>query len=364
MLAPWSIYVWVALWLGGITLWMIGQIFAIQVARRLTDARAARLEVAWEPLLFGAATGDVPSALPPLGRRDRLPLLRLWCRISEYLADDAQNTLNEIARRAGLDDYARRILQPGWLVIAAPTQVEIILALQVVRRLQLVSAWLGVVKFVRKGPSPLDRYAAQTLVALDARRAARFVIPVLDRQGRWARHLVEDLLDVGVADAVDAYAELLAHVPESTVPGLALLLERCAQPRVAPAVRARLHDPATRDPETIAALLHTLSVIGEATDYQLILAFVAHPQWFVRMRAAQALGRCGDQVEAGVLETLLCDTNWYTRYHAARAILAVPALGAQHLEGLKTTCNDRFGRDIATHALAELEAPAVRGGTR
>ena len=105
-------------------------------------------------------------------------------------------------------------------------------------------------------------------------------------------------------------------------------------------------------------------MIGEATDYQLILAFVAHPQWFVRMRAAQALGRCGDQVEAGVLETLLCDTNWYTRYHAARAILAVPALGAQHLEGLKTTCNDRFGRDIATHALAELEAPAVRGGTR
>jgi len=360
-LTPWSLYAWVVLWMFGLTLWMIGEIAVIQILRQLAARRVTTLEGTWEPLLFAAANGEAPAALPPLARRDRLPLLKLWCRISDYLTDDSQGGLNDIARRAGLERYVRRILKPGAVVLREPTQVEIILAIQAVRKLRIDAAWAEVAKLVRRGPPPLDRYAAQTLVALDARRAAADVVPVLDRQGRWARHLVEDLIDVGVTAAVTAYADLLGKVPESTVPGLALLLERCGRHEVAPAVRARLNRPDIRDPEAIAALLHALSIVGDPSDLALIRTFVAHAQGFVRMRAAQALGRCGAATEADALETLLCDSNWHTRYHAARAIVAVPALGADHLAKLRDTCTDRFARDIATHVLAELEAPAVRG---
>jgi hypothetical protein len=57
---------------------------------------------------------------------------------------------------------------------------------------------------------------------------------------------------------------------------------------------------------------------------------------------------------------LLGDANWYTRYHAARAIVRIAGLGAGHLAKLAQSAEDRFARDMASHVLAETAAPAVR----
>ena len=348
------------LFLLALTLWMIVEIVIIRFNSIAEAKRIDALTRIWEPVFFAAAVSDSETVLPRLRRADHARVLAIWCRVGDYVIGDAQQRLNAVARKLRLDKVALDILRKRWLVIRESTQVELLLAIRAAERLHLEPAWLRLSRLVKIGPAPLDRYAARALVALDAARAAQAVLPALIRQGRWARHLVEDLVEAGAGTAIETYAGLLASVADDAVPGLALLLDRCNDQRAVAAVRARLRADSTRDPEAVAALLNTLSVVGARSDRQLVLDYVDHAQWFVRMRAAQALGRCGYERDADILATLLGDRNWYTRYHAARAILRLPDLGATHLAALGRTSPDRYARDIAHHALAETAAPAVR----
>lgn len=215
-------------------------------------------------------------------------------------------------------------------------------------------------KIVRVGPAPLDRFAARALVAIDAAAAAPAILPALIRQGRWAAHLVEDLMEVGVASAVADYAALLEEASDEAIPGLALLLDRCNNPITLPAVRSCLAAEQTRDPDALAALLNTLSVVGGQGERKLVHSFTGHEQWFVRMRAAQAIGQCGDLRDAALLDSLLGDQNWYTRYHAARAMLAIAELGQNYLQAFAERTEDSFAHDMAMHVLAEAKVAALR----
>ena len=351
---------WATLFLFLLTVWMIVEIVAVRIRAASALRRERMLEQVWETCFFAAALGDESPPPPRLARRDRIRVLKIWCRIGDQVVGESRERLAALGLAIGLDDVAGRILSPPLVVIRMPSSVELLLAIRAAERMRLDRHWQRLAGLVAAGPAPLDRVAARALVALDAWRAAHAVIPALIRQGRWARHLVEDLVEAGAADALDAYATLLGTVAEDVIPGLALLIDRCNDARAAPAVRARLGDPATRDADAVAALLNSLGEIGDASDQRLVRAFIAHDSWVVRMRAAQALGQCGDRGDAAALEVLLGDSNWYTRYHAARAILRLADLGATHLENLADSASDRFSRDMARHVLAESATPAVR----
>lgn len=351
--------VWAALFFLGLTAWMILAVFFVKWRMHIADQRERALAAVWEELFFAAAIGDEVVSLPVVKRGDRVRILKIWCHIGSNVAGESLERLALIARRLGLDQVALDILAPGGLRLRNPSSVELLLALSTAERLLLFAAWDRLKQIVQDGPAPLDRYAARALVALDAPAAAPAILPALVRQGRWARHLVEDLIEAGVTGAAASYAELLSEVDDEAVPGLALLLDRCNDPHTLPAVRARLAAEKTQDPEALAALLNTLSVVGGASERKLAQSFVGHEQWFVRMRSAQALGRCGDQRDGLLLDSLLCDENWYTRYHAARALLRIAGLGQRHLREFAGRTDDRFAHDMALHVLGETEAPAV-----
>lgn len=351
---------WATVFLFLLTLWMVVEIIVIRSESSISARRDRALEKDWESIFFAAALDDTLPQMPRIARRDRIRVMKIWCHTGDYVTGEARTRLAAAGQRLGLDRIAQRTLAPSVFVFALPSPVEVLLAIRTAERMRLVQAWPQLEQLVRRGPAPLDRAAARALVALDAQRAAPAIVPALVRQGRWARHLVADLVDAGVAGALDTYCALLATVPDEAVPGLALLLDGCASRRAVHAVRARLADSNTRDPEAMAALLNTLAELGDQRDLTLVRRFITHEQWFVRMRAAQALGRCGGRDEAATLEVLLGDPNWYTRYHAARAILRLPELGEAHLRALSKDASDRFARDMARHVLAESATPAVR----
>lgn len=351
---------WATLFLFAVTVWMICEIIRVRFQRVLSARRDADIVQIWEAVLFETALNDDPPFMPVLIRRDRERVLAIWCRVGDYVTGEAQQRLAAAGRRAGLDRFALTIFRPPWTRWRHPSSVATLLAIRAAERMHLTAAWPQLERIVRDGPAPLDRYAARALVSLDPGRAAKAVLPALVRQGRWARHLVEDLVEAGAARAIEVYAELMVTEGEAAIPGLALLLDRCADPRSLVAARARLTAATTNDPEAIAALLNTLSVVGGKSERRLVQAFAGHEQWFVRMRAAQALGRCGDRRDAELLESLLSDTNWYTRYHAARALLRMPDLGEDFLRSVITRTTDPFAHDMAVHVIAEADAPAAR----
>jgi|GEM_PF-430374 len=352
--------VWATLFFLGVTAWMIGVVVFVKWQQQHSFIRDQKLIATWEGLFFAAITGDDMGSPPAINRVDRRHVLKIWCHIADDVAGDGLDRLTDLGRRIGLDRVALAILKPGRLRLATPSPVEVLLALRAAERLRIGAVWEPLKKVVRVGPAPLDRFAARALVAIDAPAAAPAILPALIRQGRWAAHLVEDLMEVGIASAVEDYAALLNDVNDDAIPGLALLLARCDNPIVLPAVRRRLAAEQTRDPDALAALLNTLSLVGAQGERKLVSSFTGHEQWFVRMRAAQAIGQCGDQRDAASLESLLSDPNWYVRYHAARAVLAITELGGSYLRAIAERTEDRFAHDMALHVLAEAEAPALR----
>ncbi|MGQ0658956.1 MAG: HEAT repeat domain-containing protein [Chromatiales bacterium] len=342
-----------------VTLGMILSVILIRVRVLWSALRERRLARHWDPVLIAAAGGADVSP-PRLSRSDRKRVLKIWCTVSGHVAGEALERLNAVARQCGLERFVLTILRPKLLPFADHSPAICLYAIQAAERLRLTTAWNALERLAAKGQAPLDRYAARAMVALDARRAAPAIVPVLVRQGRWARHLVEELAEAGVARSIDAYADILSNAAEEAVPGLALLLERCGDPSVSSAVRRRLKDPRITDPDALAALLHALSVIGEAGDHGFVEPFISHELWYVRMRAAQALGHCGDWRDAGLLESLLCDVNWYVRYHAARTMARMEGIGVDGLRTIQGRITDRYARDMIIHVIAEVEAPAVR----
>jgi HEAT repeat protein len=105
------------------------------------------------------------------------------------------------------------------------------------------------------------------------------------------------------------------------------------------------------EPTRVAAALK--AVRGQIPD-QIIGRLAQHGIWFVRMQAANVLGRFGRREDYQLLEPLLSDTEWWVRYRAAQAISRLPFLGPHALRKLRDRQQDRFARDVLLQAMAEV----------
>jgi HEAT repeat protein len=71
------------------------------------------------------------------------------------------------------------------------------------------------------------------------------------------------------------------------------------------------------------------------------------------MQAAKLLGRMGRAEDAGRLEKLLADAEWWVRFRAAKALVHLPVLGPRDLEQIRMRLLDRYARDILGQVIAE-----------
>jgi HEAT repeat protein len=71
------------------------------------------------------------------------------------------------------------------------------------------------------------------------------------------------------------------------------------------------------------------------------------------MQAATLLGRMGHAEDAGRLEKLLGDAEWWVRFRAAQALVRLPGVGARNLEQIRMRLIDRYARDILGQVVAE-----------
>ena len=96
--------------IGFLYLLVVIQLFRARRRNSARTRREDRIERQWLPILV-ADSADVPDSLPSLDRRDVIPFLTLWNQLQESFTGDITNRLNDIARRAGMDVTARRMLE-------------------------------------------------------------------------------------------------------------------------------------------------------------------------------------------------------------------------------------------------------------
>lgn len=326
-----------------LTLLLGAQIVHLRMALRRHERLEKAVIAKWRPLLMTALADAPPAELPLLARRERLPFLRLWLHLHLSVRGEASTALNDVGYRLGCDGIARELLR-------SDNRAERLLGVLVSGHLRDVSAWDTIMQMTAAPDSATSLQALWALVQIDADKAMRDLMPVVLRRGDWALSQVANILQ----DVQDTCARYLSDALMQLDTGS---LVRALQ--LAEAVRVAI--PVAQ----LATLLHgdnaeliiaALRLTQDPVLLDDVRRLLAHPDWRVRVQASKALGRIGDRSDIARLRSMLGDTQWWVRYRAAQALLALPFLQAGEMDALVTATTDRFAADMLKHVLSERAA--------
>lgn len=332
--------VWTGLAALGLTLLLSLQIIGLRMALRRRQRGEASVLARWRPVLNAAVVGDLPSSLAPLLRADRVPFLRLWVHLQGSLRGEAGETLNQLARRLGVDEDARTMLADG------PRAARLLGAL-VLGHLRDKRAWPALLRLADQADNTLSLTALWALVRIDPEAAADYMVPMFVEREDWAMSHVAGILQQASGPTATVLARLL--------PGLDLAkLPRAL--RIAEALRVTLPAGVLRtalDSDKVAVVIAALRCVLTPETIDQVRALLAHDEWQVRVQAARALGRVGERADADRLAALLGDREWWVRYRAAESLLELPALRRADLDALRASLTDRFAADMLAQVMAE-----------
>lgn len=312
----------------------------VQIRKR----RVARAIAKWRPLFGEAISGGNP-VLPMLRPKERVPVLVLWNHLQESLRGSIRGTLVDVAKTVGVDQAARAMLRHkdlGENLIGAVT----------LGNLADGRAWDRLLQLAGDDRAVLASAAARALIRIDPTRAVYALAPVLTARTDWHPARVTSLLiEAGGEAAAAALTPLIANAADADIPRLVRYLESTRNTTVLPLIRLRLQS--ATDPEAIAAELHALGELRDPTDARYVRLLVAHESAAVRTQAAIALGRLGSRDDVALLEAMLDDPEWWVRYRAARALVALPYVDNEQMERIVRQHSSEKARAIMAHAIAE-----------
>lgn len=318
-----------------------------RLLRRL--AREARLAARWNPLIAECAE-RVPERLPRFAARDAEALLFLWTRAQETLRGDAQRNLIQLAARGGLVAQAERLLR-------SRTPRQVLLAIVVFGHLRDRDKIHLLESLIGAAASLVSLSAAHALLRIDEPRGVARLLAAAARRDDWAVGQVAAILmdadparvSMHLAAAIRTECQAPGHGP-----GLAQLLRLHATAH-AESVRAAILEVLRHatDAEVLAA---ALAALGHPADAPRARERLEHPEWIVRVAAAQALHRLGSREDLPRLAHLLSDGNWWVRRRAAQALCALPGVRPEEVRALGASLADRFAADALAQALADLAA--------
>ncbi len=327
-----------------VTLVLLAAVLAMRVRllHRLTRERDAA--TFWIPLIARSAEAGA-ATLPALGN-DADDFVLLWCRAMDPLSGEAQDRLRDMARRLGAERHARRMLQ-------SRSMRRRLVATAALGHLGAQDLAADLQTQIASSPPMPSMVAARALIRINPAAGVRTVLSVAARREDWPIPSVATMLK---ACAEELIAPALASAIRLAISrgddhGVARLL-RLHITVEAPAIRDAVRDvlAACSDTEVLAAALSALSHPADIAHARRLLA---HPEWFVRVAAARALGRTGDENDVARLTTALRDSSWWVRRRAAQALSQLPGMDAAKLADIAGRQTDRYAADMLRHTVAE-----------
>lgn len=313
--------------------------------RRADEARRRAFVARWRPALAAIALdgeSPPPGALPPLKRGEFGLFLEEWIAIHEALDRDSCRGLEALSRQLGVGEQAARMLRH----LRVPDRLLGTIALGHVGD---TSNWDALLAETGSHNLTLSLAAARALVRLDPARAMAALMPVIEKREDWPHTRIWPLLQEAGPDAVtgpliEAIRRSEPQQQARLVRFLPLADESAADPLIAELLRAGSSD------RLVGACL---GVVSSPAELPAIRRLAAHPRWHVRMFAAKALGRLGEPGDEHLLAAMLGDTQWWVRYRAAQALVALPWMRRERAAALRDALQDRFARDAMEQAIAE-----------
>ncbi|MCU0976663.1 MAG: HEAT repeat domain-containing protein [Steroidobacteraceae bacterium] len=320
-------------------------VFWMHWRRNANEARRRAFVARWRPALAAVAldgSGAHFDALPRLDRRDFELFLHEWIAIHEALDRESCQGLEALSQRLRVGDLAGRML--------GHTRLESrLLGTIALGHVGDSRQWDALLAETDSHNLTLSLAAARALVRLDPERAIVALVPVIERRADWPHTRIWPLLEEAGPAALTGplVAAIRGAAPEQQA-RLARFLP-LADETAAGELVADLLGTTTSD-QVVASCL---GVVDSPAELATVRGLAAHPRWHIRMLAAKALGRLGERQDEALLTSMLGDAEWWVRYRAAQALVALPWMRKDRAGALRDTLTDRFAKDAMEQALAE-----------
>ena len=304
----------------GITAVLVVHIVLLRGLRVLDERSKQRFLQRWRPLVYDSIT-EGPVPWPVLPRRDHERFMWFWNQLHEAVRGDAKAALTRCGTELGIGQTAKRFLRSRRVS-------RRLLGIVTLGNLREARYWDDLLPIAHEAHVSVSLAAVQALVRIDATRAVPELMPHFAHREDWPVSRVHAMLEqvdyVTVTTAVDA------ALPSSSDAAAMRLIEFAASGdavALQPAMVNRL-----RKSQTPGLWANVLRHLHDPDHLELVRESCTHPVWFVRVQAANALGRMGGPPDVERLVRLLGDGEWWVRYRAAEALLKLPFLKRDELE--------------------------------
>ncbi|HSS29322.1 MAG TPA: HEAT repeat domain-containing protein [Usitatibacter sp.] len=297
---------------------------------------------AWSEAMRAAMENPGAARLPHISALELPAFASLWNQFRQSAKGVAADNLATLLREQGIDDrllalLGRRRLRPRLIAITA------------LGHLREARAW-GRLEAIAHGRSRVTSFAAaRALLRIEPRKALQVLGPSILEREDWPLTRLGTILDeLGPTVVTPALVTLLVSRPRRRLERAVKLARFGQRQRIGTIVRGWLS--AGDDPDVIKA---ALDYVEEASELPWVHGAARHPEWPVRMAAAQALARVGSRSEVAMLLELLRDPVWWVRYHAAQGLTSLNGLDEDELHALREGTRDAFAVDMLAQALAQ-----------
>ena len=340
---------WVLAWL---TLALVAlMVLGLLLLRWWRWRRAPQLtafEAQWQPVLLACIAGVAPGAgLPVLRAHERWPFLRLWLHSQMSVQGPCRERLASLGRAMGCPEMALARLRSSH----SAERLVGMLALGFLRDNDSVPE----LRAQLARPSHHGAvYAGRALLEIDAPAHADAVAQALLQAPGLDLSLVSVLLKPFRGVLGQAMPQ---HLPALRA-GDALAAEAALRwLRLADALKLQLPHallaPFLTADQDIELLMAAMRLYQGEQGADVLSPHAQHPDWRVRAQLARALGHIGSAAQLPLLVQLTTDAQWWVRYRAAQALLALPGVSRAQLTAAVAATADRYAQSMLQAVLAE-----------
>ena len=291
-----------------------------------------------------------PIQVPPLTRAEAPEILPQWAYFHEFLRGDCKDNLNRLARLAGIDIHAKRRLH-------SDSVRQQLIGIQVLGNLRDRES-RRLLRPLITDPNPyLSLAAVHALLRISPRESLSEVLPVLASRSDWPPGRVISMLrEVGPEVVSEPLAAAAVSADTAYQPLLIIYLDTVADAVALTAIKTILMR--SIDQQITVTCLYQLSKMAHPESLRLLRIYLEDPNWLIQLHAVAGVGRLGTEVDIEDLARMLRHRQYWIRVRAAQALSRLPTMTVDRLREMRANETDSYARDILTEVISDAGVAA------
>lgn len=319
------------------------QVVVIRVRLMLSQKRRANIQAVWRQVIGSILVGEEP-VYPKIKRRDIFYILEEYNYVFGVIRGIELNKLRKVYHDLKVPVSLKALLKSG-------SMRRQLFALITLGNIRDGSSWELIKDRLSVKQPVVSLSAARALVLIEPHKAANEIIPVLLQRKDWPWANIAHILKLaGPGVVCQKLSELVLDASLDKQSSLLRLYGMLQCDGKLPISRQVLQNA---EEDKIASVCLNISqdpkIISQARDY------AHHARWHVRMNAAVAIGRFGQEEDIPLLIHLVKDREWWVRYRAAQALLSMPFVDNERIQRIRAELKDPYADDILVQVMNEGE---------